>query len=101
VAERTNPRQANAPLGVYTRQARDLLSPSGTLGFKLVGRYRLTKKIPTPALFIRGKLDIGADISSERVDNHGQISRSRKKNPERQDLHALQCTQPAESYQMS
>ena len=38
--------------GVHTRQARDLLSLSGTLGFKMAGRSRPARKIPTPALLI-------------------------------------------------
>jgi hypothetical protein len=51
VAERTiSARLIQQMTGVHTRQARDLLSLPGTLGFKLAGRERPVMKIPTPAL---------------------------------------------------
>lgn len=81
----------NCQAGVHTRQARDLLSLPGTLGFKLAGRSRPAMKIPTPALIY---------LELRRRADHGQISRGRKKNPECQDMHALQRTQSRKSYSL-
>jgi hypothetical protein len=75
---------------VHTRQARDLLSLPGTLGFKLAGRDRPAMKIPTPALYKYIKL--------RRIVDYGKISRGGKQDSEYQDLYALQRAQPYQSH---
>jgi large subunit ribosomal protein L40e len=43
------------------------LSLPGTLGFKLAGRERPARKIPTPALFVCRKFDISAEMEQELI----------------------------------
>jgi hypothetical protein len=69
----------------------------GRLGSNWPGRHRPARKIPTPACNIKEKSRVYHEELSNKVTVHGQVSRSRKKDPQCEDLHAMQCAQPNKS----